>query len=77
LPRRFEWGGAARRAALTVVLAALAASAHAEAGGPYIPAALAIPAVASRPEAFVPDGFTLEREVQGDLGQDAPGVAQV
>ena len=77
MPRRSEWGGTARRAVLSVMLSALAASAHAEAGGPYIPAALAIPAVASRPEAFVPDGFTLEREVQGDLGLDGQGVAQV
>lgn len=65
------------RTALACLLAAVAASAQAEAGGPYIPAALAIPAVASRAEAFVPDGFTLEREVQGDLGGDGMGLAQV
>lgn len=67
----------ARRAALAMVMAAFAATAHAEAGGPYVPAALAIPAVASRPEAFVPEGFALEREVEGDLGAEGRGVAQV
>ena len=77
MPLRRKQGGAVRRAALAVVLAASAAAAHAEAGGPYVPAALAIPAVASRPEAFVPEGFTLEREVEGDLGAEGRGVAQV
>ncbi|VCU72588.1 hypothetical protein PIGHUM_04690 [Pigmentiphaga humi] len=65
------------RAILAGILLACAAPAHAEAGGPYIPAALAIPAVASRPEAFVPDGFSLESQVEGDLGLAGQGVAQV
>lgn len=58
-------------------LATWAALAHAEAPGPAIPAALAIPAVASRAQAFVPDGFAFVREVVGDLGGPYPGVAQV
>lgn len=77
MPLRCKRGKAVLRTALAGVLAIFAGSAHGEAGGPYIPAALAIPAVASRAEAFVPDGFSLEREVEGDLGGDGPGVAQV
>lgn len=39
--------------------------------------ALAIPAVASTPKAFVPDGFVFVSEAVGDLGGPHPGVAQV
>ena len=51
--------------------------AHAEAPGPAIPAALAIPAIASGAQAFIPDGFSFVSEVSGDLGGPYPGVAQV
>ncbi|WP_420224910.1 hypothetical protein [Pigmentiphaga litoralis] len=50
---------------------------QAEAPGPLLPPALAIPAVASSAQAFVPDGFTLANEVTGDLGGAYPGVVQV
>ena len=50
---------------------------RAEAPGPLLPPALAIPAVASSAQAFVPDGFTLANEVTGDLGGAYPGVVQV
>lgn len=50
---------------------------HAEAPGPAIPAALAIPAIASQAQAFVPEGFSFVREVSGDVGGPYPGVAQV
>lgn len=64
-------------AVLAFLLAAFGPAARGEAAGPYIPAALAIPALASRAEAFVPDGFELEREVEGDFGAEGVGVAQV
>jgi hypothetical protein len=64
-----------------LVLAAFAAFgaglARAEAPGPLLPPALAIPAVASSAQAFVPEGFTLATEVTGDLGGAYPGVVQV
>ncbi|MDX3905030.1 MAG: hypothetical protein QHC78_05010 [Pigmentiphaga sp.] len=77
MPRRFDAPRAALGVALAGMLALAAGVARAEAAGPYIPAALAIPAVASRAEAFVPEGFSLEREVEGDLGGQGRGVAQV
>lgn len=64
-----------RTALAAVVLsggAALAAP-----GEPPIPARLPIPSVATNPQDFVPEGFTLEREVSGALAGAAPGVAQI
>lgn len=52
-------------------------AAWAEAPGPVVPPALAIPAVASSAQAFVPDGFTLASEITGDFGAPYPGVVQV
>jgi hypothetical protein len=72
--------GAGRIAALLMFAAAAACgsgTAWAEAPGPLLPPALAIPAVASSAQAFVPDGFTLANEVTGDLGGPYPGVVQV
>lgn len=59
------------------VLGWWAHSALAEAGGPFVPAALPIPAMAARADSFAPVGFVLEREISGDLGGKFPGLAQI
>ncbi|GAA4331124.1 hypothetical protein GCM10023144_19440 [Pigmentiphaga soli] len=71
------WRRAAAAAMLAGWLAASPLPAAAEAAGPPVAPALAIPGVASSAQAFVPDGFVLLREAQGDLGGGVPGVAQV
>ena len=64
------------RAALAVALLA-GGVALAAPGEPPIPARLPIPSVAGNAQDFVPEGFTLEREVSGVLAGAAPGVVQI
>jgi hypothetical protein len=58
-------------------LVAASARAVAAPGEPPVPARLPIPSVSARAQDFVPEGFTLEREVTGALAGSAPGVVQV
>lgn len=64
------------RAMVAVALVA-GGAASAAPGEPPIPARLPIPSVATNAQDFVPEGFTLEREVSGALAGAAPGVVQI
>lgn len=65
------------RTMATVALVAWSVGAAAAPGEPPIPARLPIPSASASAQDFVPEGFTLEREVTGPLAGEAPGVVQV
>lgn len=62
---------------MAAVFVASTAAVRAAPGEPPIPAVLPIPSVSAQATDFVPPGFTLLREVTGDIGGGSPGVAQI
>jgi hypothetical protein len=63
--------------AALALAASLVGAASAAPGEPPIPARLPIPSVAANAQDFVPEGFTLDREVTGPLAGSAPGIVQI
>ncbi|QEI05747.1 hypothetical protein FXN63_07730 [Pigmentiphaga aceris] len=68
---------AAVKKAVAVLAFVAGGAAFAAPGEPPIPARLPIPSVAASAQEFVPEGFTLSREVTGPLAGAAPGIAQI